>query len=474
MIFKYFEEISSIPRGSFNEKAISDYLYDFAKQNNLEVIQDEALNIIIKKPATVGYENSKAVILQGHMDMVCEKNSDTVHNFEKDPIKLRTIDDYIYATDTTLGADNGIALAYMLAILASKDIAHPPLEMLITSEEEVGMGGANALDPKNLKGAYLINLDSEDEGTFLVSCAGGIRTKQVNNITWSKPKSDYEAYTLKIRGLKGGHSGCDIHLQRGNANKLMGRLLYAISTVINLDIYSINGGSKMNAIPRESDAIIGVPVSEVSLLQSELAKFTNIIKNELRVSDANIAILLEKTQETLPKCFSEETKKTAIASLVLIPNGVQSMSLDIKDLVQSSTNLGVVITSDNEISFESAVRSCVKSLKYDILNEMKVIADTLKVDFYSDSDYPEWAYNSDSKLREVCANTYKKMYDKEATISAIHAGLECGLFLEKMPHLDAISFGPNMADIHTPNEHLSISSSKRVYNYLLKVLEELK
>ncbi|SHJ61534.1 aminoacyl-histidine dipeptidase [Tepidibacter formicigenes] len=473
-VFKYFEEMSQIPRGSGNEKAISDYLVSFAKNHNLDVIQDEALNVIIKKPGTKGYENAPTVILQGHMDMVCEKNKETIHDFKKDSIKLRIEDDFIYATDTTLGADNGIAVAYALAILESNDIPHPPIEVLITTEEETGMGGAMALDGSNLSGKYLINLDSEEEGYLLVSCAGGVRTRQILNIDWEEAKKDLSSYLITIKGLKGGHSGMDIIKQRGNSNKLMGRVLSELSNSFEYFIANINGGAKMNAIPRECETLILTDSQNFSKLKEKIEEFNNIFKNELKTSDPDVLVTVEKSENTYTKVFSKETMDKAIASLVLIPNGIQSMSMDIEGLVESSTNLGVVTTHDNEITFESAVRSSVKSLKYNILNEMNTIANVLGCKLIADSDYPEWEYRKDSKLREICQNVYKEKYQKEAKVIAIHAGLECGLLLEKIPNVDAISLGPDMFDVHTPNEHLSISSTQRTWEYLLDILKAIK
>ncbi|GFR35936.1 aminoacyl-histidine dipeptidase [Thermobrachium celere] len=474
-VFHYFEEISRIPRGSGNEKAISDYLVDFAKKHNLEVIQDKALNVIIKKPGTPGYENAPTVIIQGHMDMVCEKNKDKRHDFEKDPIELRIVDDYIYANGTTLGADNGIAMAYALAILASNDIPHPPIEVLLTVEEETGMGGAMALDGKNLSGKMLINIDSEEEGKLLVSCAGGVRTTHKVKATYVSADKNKVAYTISIRGLKGGHSGMEIDKGRGNANKIMGRILDDLLNTINFDLAEINGGSKMNAIPRECDATILLNESDVQKLQDKIEDWDKTLKNELRSSDANVHVFVTKLENAVERCFDEETKKKVIASLVLIPNGIQTMSMAIEGLVESSTNLGVVETREDEVIFQSAVRSSVRSLKYNILNQAKKVAEVLGAELVADSDYPEWQYDPDSKLRQLFMDVYKRMFGKDAEIVAIHAGVECGLFKEKLGEdVDMISFGPNLYDVHTPDEHISISSVKRMWDYLLAVLKEIK
>lgn len=474
LVFHYFEEISKIPRGSGNEKAISDYLVNFAKEKNLEVIQDEALNVIIKKPATKGYENAPGVILQGHMDMVCEKNKNVHHDFEKDPLELRVIDDMVYATDTTLGGDNGIAIAYSLAILASDNIHHPALEVLITTEEEVGLNGAAAVDGKNLKGKYLLNMDSEEEGKLLVSCSGGARTTQTIKIDWEAAKANLVSYDLSISGLKGGHSGMEIHKGRGNSNKIMGRILNDLDSNIEYYIKEINGGSKMNAIPREADAVILVPNEAVTALEAKVNEWNKLLKNEFRTADPDISVTLEKIDYHYAEVFSKDTKKKAIASLVLIPSGVQTMSMEIEGLVESSTNLGVVTTSNSEISFESAARSSVRSLKEQIISTGKKVADIMNSDFSVTSDYPAWEYNPSSTLRKIFKRVYEANYGAAPEIVAIHAGVECGLFSEKLPGLDMISFGPNIIDVHTPNEHISIPSTKKTWEYLLSVLKEIK
>lgn len=473
-VFGCFEEITRIPRGSGNEKGISDYLVSFAKKNNLEVIQDKAMNIIIKKPGTAGYENAPAVIIQGHMDMVNEKTKGTEHDFEKDPLKLRIVGDMIYATGTTLGADNGIAIALSMALLASKDIPHPPLEILITTEEETGMGGAMALDADNLKGRLLINIDSEEEGKLLVSCSGGVRMTQKLPVIWENADPSLIPWMLSVQGLRGGHSGMEINKGRGNSNKILGRILYDISNEIEFCLSEINGGAKTNAIPREADALLMINSRDFSKLEENIAKWNTILKNELRTPDPDVNIVLKKSDKKIQRVFSRKTKENAIASLVLIPNGIQSMSMDIKGLVESSVNLGVVVTNDSSVEFQSSIRSSVKSLKYSILNQAKMVAKLLGAELTAFSDYPEWQYNPDSKLRALFERVYRDKFGKEAEITAIHAGVECGLFGEKIEGLDMISIGPNLYDVHTPDEHLSISSTKRTWEYLTAVLKEIK
>ena len=472
-LFTYFEELTRIPRGSGNEKEVSDYLVKFAKDRNLEVYQDNALNVLIKKPGTQGYENSPAVIIQGHMDMVNEKNKDTVHDFDKDPLKLRVVDDYIYASGTTLGADNGIAVAMGMALLDSNDIPHPPIEVLVTSEEETGMGGAMNLDTSHIDGSLLINIDSEEEGTLLVSCAGGVRVRHVLPLEWTSNENS-ASYEIQIRGLKGGHSGMEIIKGRGNSNKIMGRLLFELSKTLNFNLAEVSGGSKMNAIPREADALISITNTELSTLEKFIKEFEATLKAELRAVDPDISISLVKVEKNLESVLTPDCLQKVISSLVLMPNGIQTMSADIEGLVESSTNVGVVTFTKETLTCESAVRSSVKSLKYYILNQMKTLASTVGGNLEYDSDYPEWEYNPTSTLRDTFKAVYQKLYNKEVHISAIHAGLECGLLKEKLPNLDMISLGPNLYDVHTPDEHLSISSTQRIWEYLKEVLKELK
>lgn len=473
-VFRYFEEISKIPRSSGDEKQISDYLVKVASGLNLEVIQDEALNVIIKKPGTKGYENSPTVIIQGHMDMVCEKNKGTEHDFEKDPLKLRIVDDMIYATDTTLGADNGIAVAYALALLDSTDIPHPPLEILITTDEETGMSGAMAVSKEHISGKILINIDNEEEGDLLVSCAGGVRSKFSLKADVESLNSLSKVVEISIRGLKGGHSGMEIIKERGNSNKLMGRVLKDLSKEVDFRLISLNGGSKDNAIPREADAIVGIKESDLEKVKEVLAKWQEIFLNELRVQDPDVKVLLNEDVEQVNQGFTKETTEKAINLLVLIPNGIRTKSFEIENLVQSSSNLGVVKTINNNIQYDSAVRSSIKSLKSQIIEESRTIAEVIGCDYNTVADYPEWEFNPESKIREVFKDVYKRMYGKEANIVAIHAGVECGLLSKNLGGLDMISFGPNLYDVHTPQEHMSIKSVSNMWDYLKEVLKELK
>lgn len=472
-VLYWFEELSKIPRCSKSEEKVSQWLVNFAKERNLEYVQDEALNVIIRKPGTKGYDNHNYVTLQGHMDMVCEKNLDTKHDFSKDPLKLRIVDDYIYASGTTLGADDGIAVAYQLALLEAEDIPHPPLEMLITSDEETGMGGANNISPDNIKGKTLINIDSEEEGVFLVSCAGGMRDKIKLNINWEEVKEGYLPFKIKLGGLKGGHSGMEIIKERGNANKLMGRFLLDINDTMDFYIYSVNGGAKDNAIPREFVAKVMLKNKDLDEMHEKIRLWNEIFKKEYRVQDANIDITISKISENVEKVFSKTTSGKMITLLNLIPNGVLGMSSEIENLVETSSNLGVVTTHENYIEFDSATRSSVETKKQQVHQTAKLVAEMIGAEIITSAPYPAWQYQPESKIRDVFKRVYKEKFNKEPEIAAIHAGLECGLLSEKLKNVDMISFGPNMFDVHTPDEHISISSVNRMWEFLKDVLKEL-
>lgn len=467
-VMKYFEEISMIPRGSKNEKAISDYLVKFGKDRGFEVIQDKFLNVIIKKNATIGYEHVPSIILQGHMDMVCEKNQDTTHDFMLDPLKLKVIDGWIKATGTTLGADNGIAVAFALALLDSKDLPHPALEVLITSDEEMGMSGAQNLDPALLKSKTLINIDTEEEGELYVSCAGGARG--VFEIPVTKNPVNEMGLHLKIRGLQGGHSGADIHLQRANANKVLGRVLKALDNELNIVLGEIHGGSKDNAIPREADAIF--ITNNIEKSKEIIKNIELLLKKELRVSDSGIKLELEEV--AVSSVFNKDESTGIIDAVTLHPNGIKSMSLDITGLVESSLNLGVISSAENTVRLHSAIRSSVLSLKLEMIDELKTLGKVLNIKFIDSAHYPAWQYRENSKIRDVFETVYENLEGKKPKIKAIHAGLECGLFDEKFDNLDMISFGPDIRCAHTPEEKVNIKSIENVWSYFLEVMKETK
>lgn len=468
-VFYYFEEISRIPRGSGNEKQVSDYLYNLAVSKGWEVIQDEFLNIIIKKPATSGYENAPTVMLQGHMDMVCEKNEGVEHDFEKDPIKLRIVDDCIYATETTLGADNGIAVAMSLAVLDSDNLEHPALEVLITTDEEVGMTGAEKVDGSLFKSRYLLNLDSEDEGVFTSGCAGGCGVLFKVPIKRQDTPASGDAVKLSVKGLLGGHSGVDVKKERGNANKILGRILYDLFD--DVELIKISGGSKTNAIPREAAAIVAC--SNIDTLESKIKDWNDILKNEYAFSDPSVCILVEKAgADSAP--VERDVFKKVVSLINLTPSGVLSSSTVI-DLVISSNNLGVIDSDGEYIYMYNNTRSSVKTLlTHGFAPAMEQLAEALGVECEVGGYYPGWEYVKNSPLRDLCIETYKDIYKKEPVVEAIHAGLECGLLMEKIPGLDAISLGPNTWDVHSPDEHVSISSTENVYSLLCEILKRIK
>ena len=472
-VLKYFEDISKIPRASKEEKQISDYLLNFAKTLNLEVVQDENLNIYMRKKATPGYENGKTVILQGHMDMVCEKNEGTIHDFKKDPLKLRVIDGKIYATDTTLGADNGIAVAYIMALMASKDIPHPEIEALITVDEETSMNGAKTFDPSFFRGKYLINIDSTYDSKLLVSCSGGLRasvTKKVNH-----EEIQGEIVTIKVRGLKGGHSGIDINKERGNANKILGRILINIEkNYTNINIVSLSGGAKDNAIPREADCQIAVDSSDVDNIILAVKSVEEVIKKELECEEEFNVIVSKNDKPLKNNMITVKDSKDLIDLMYLIPNGVKTQSMAIKDLVITSNNFGVIEYDGDTVIFKNAIRSSIDSAKYNVVREIDVLSRAFRAVTKESASYPGWEYDKNSEIREIAQRVYKKMFNDEMEVYAIHAGVECGLLKEKLPHLDMVSFGPIIKDNHTPGEWVSIGSTKKVWEFLKAILSDIK
>ncbi len=435
----------------------------------MEVYQDKALNVIIKKPGTKGYENSPVVILQGHMDMVPEKTTDSPHDFLKDPIKFVLKGDMLYADNTTLGGDDGIAVAYCLALLDSDDLAHPPLEVLITTEEETGMYGAIALTNEHLAGKRLVNIDSEEEGVFLVSCAGGANANASFKIKTEALKG--ELISIDISGLLGGHSGMEINKQRANAIKLLSRILAAAKRNHKLNIVEISGGSKDNAIAKNSHAIIA---SEDGSVLKTITEVAESLKAEYKTADKDIAIKIEKTSSAKKEMFTSTMTNNLIDLLMVVPDGVQYQSMDIEGLVQTSLNNGILEEKDGEVKLIISARSSIKSAMDELLEKIRIQAERCLAEFFIDAEYPAWEYSKDSPLRDIAAETYKKVYGKDPEITAIHAGLECGILKEVLPGIDAISFGPNLHDVHTPDEHMDIPSVVRIWKFLLAYLEALK
>lgn len=479
-VFHYFEEITKIPHGSGNMKQISDYLVQFAQERQLFCIQDEWKNVIIIKEATPGYEEEPALILQGHMDMVAVKKPDCDIDMETEGLKVAVQGDLIYAQGTSLGGDDGIAVAYALAILDSDTIRHPRLEVVLTVEEEVGMDGARKIDLSMLKGNRLLNLDSEEEGIFLASCAGGARVDC--RVPVKETMMSGVFCEVLVGGLKGGHSGGEIHKERGNSNCLFGRLLKELGEKMPVGLVCVNGGLADNAIPRETKALLVIRPEDVSEFERIVSETEAQIAGELAGKDKGIYIHRRKTGEgTVAAMTIEDTKKLA-GYLFLVPNGVQAMSADIPGLVETSLNLGVLkydaqAVSDaahapNTLMARFSVRSSVESAKYVLIGKLKVLTELCGGNIEVSGDYPGWKYRTDSPLRDKMVALYEHMYGQKPKVEAIHAGLECGILGSKIHDLDCISFGPDMKDIHTTEETLSISSTARVWDYLVRLLEE--
>lgn len=469
-IFKYFSQISKIPRGSGNEDEISEYLVSFAKNQGLEYNKDSANNVIIIKEATKGYENEPAIMLQGHMDMVCEKLKDSSHDFLKDGIKLLIDGDFLHADGTTLGADNGIALAYILALLSDDDLKHPRLEAVITSDEEVGMNGAKALDLSSLKADYMINLDSEEEGYLLASCAGGLTG--TSTLPLKRVAVQGKRIKVSIGGLKGGHSGMDIVNNRSNANKLLGRLLFDLRERNTYSVLHMEGGYKDNVIPREAFAELVIDSKDYPKLCENIDEIMKIYKKELAASEPDLEYKVMDMDEGDYMSLDPVSFEKLLFLLIQIPYGVQVMSSDIEGLVESSLNLGIFRLEEEQALICNSVRSSKSSYKHYISNRLEYLVSFLGGDYIVRSEYPAWEYRNESKLRDHLRNLYKEMYGKDMKVEAIHAGLECGLIAEKMPGIDIVSIGPDMSRVHTIDERLSISSAVRVYQFLERVIGE--
>jgi len=467
-VFGYFEKICSIPHGSGNTKLISDYLVSFAKEHGIGYIQDDLNNVILFQDGTCGMEDHAPVILQGHMDMVCEQDADCLIDMQTQGLDIDHDDQWIFANGTTLGGDNGIAVAYALALLADKSIPHPPLEVIITVDEETGMFGAAGIDLSMLKGRTLVNLDSEDEGIFTVSCAGGARG------TIHLPLERRVVYgpcvKLTVDGLQGGHSGVEIHKNRANANKVMGQLLGRVQALMPVCITKLSGGAKDNAIPRSCQATLVLLGMQPERINDITAELQNMLRTEY---DEPEAVVRGDNVEALGgMALTQECSSKVIALLNAAPNGVQAWSEDISGLVQTSLNLGV-LTMDEELTMTFAVRSSVNQEKRELLHKLQELAEFHGGSYTEVGDYPAWEYKKDSRLREIMVETFRDMFDKAPEVVAIHAGLECGLLSEKLPGLDCVSIGPDMEDIHTSRERLNIASTRRTWEFLLEVLKKL-
>lgn len=472
-VFEYFEEICNIPHGSGNLDKISSYLEKFAKDRNLFCVRDESNNIIIVKEATLGYEEVEPIILQGHMDMVAVKKADCDIDLENDSLRLRQDGDFIYAEGTSLGGDDGIAVAYMLAILDSDNIEHPRIEAVITTDEEIGMEGANAIDVSMLEAKRMINIDSEEEGILLTSCAGGMRVDSHIPMVWEN-KEDGEYVLITVDGLIGGHSGTEINKERGNAIKILGGVLGQLNKVVEIQIVDIFGGEKDNAIPRNAEATICIPNGAYEKVKDEMCKIVNELKNENISKEKDICIITKTLENTNVRrnVLTIDSTKKVMDFLILIPNGIVAMSTDINNLVETSLNIGILKMTDKELIASSAVRSSIESCKYKVKGQIDTLVGLVGGYTEVHGIYPGWQFNPNSKLMAQMIDIYKKMFDKDIKVEAIHAGLECGIMISKIPGLDCVSYGPNIFDIHTTEEKLSISSTKRMWEYLLEMLKQ--
>lgn len=469
-VFHYFEEICSIPHGSGNVEQISDYLVKFAQDRQLFCIQDELKNVIIVKEATEGYEDEPAVILQGHMDMVAVKKPDCGIDMKKEGLQVAVDGDKVYAKGTSLGGDDGIAVAYSLALLDSHTISHPRLEVIITVDEEVGMDGARQIDLSMLTGHRMLNLDSEEEGIFLTSCAGGARVNCHLPLTFGKKEGI--AYEISVKGLLGGHSGGEIHKERGNSNCLMGRLLYRLTERLDAGIQSIAGGLADNAIPRQTTAVVVVENEDSARFAEILDTTTAKITRELATRDPDVKVTVRETGKGSFPCVCGEQAARCASCLFALPNGIQAMSADMPGLVETSLNLGILELTEDGLHAEFSVRSSVESAKNALIGRLEAVMKLSGGHNEVTGDYPGWTYRVDSPLREKMVALYERMYGRRPEVEAIHAGLECGLLGSKIEDLDCVSIGPDMQDIHTTEETLSISSTARVWEFLVKLLEE--
>jgi dipeptidase D len=467
-----FVALNAVPRASKKEERVIDFMVDYGKQLGLETIKDHVGNVVIKKPATEGMENRQTVVLQSHVDMVHQKNSDSDFDFDQQGIEMYVDGDWVRAKGTTLGADNGIGVATIMAILAADDLVHPALEALFTVDEETGMTGAKQLDPSNLSGTILLNLDTEEDNELTIGCAGGIDTTTVYKYKQHNVAKDSVAFEVTIKGLKGGHSGTDIHKGRANANKLMNRLLYNGYKVLDLQLSSFEGGSLRNAIPREARAIVAIAKDQKAAFISFINDFSELLKAEFQSIEPGLSISAKETDLPLQVLDNDECRKI-INVLYAVPNGVFRMSPDIPDLVEASTNLAKVIIKDGEFVTLSLQRSSVESTKGDVAIAVGAAFEIIGGTVTTSGDYPGWKPDADSEILSLMSKLYKTSFKEEPNVNACHAGLECGILGAHLPGIDMISFGPTIHGAHSPDECVQISSVNKFWHYLLNVLEEI-
>ncbi|MCH5251862.1 MAG: aminoacyl-histidine dipeptidase [Lachnospiraceae bacterium] len=472
-VFRFFSEISRIPHGSENTEALAEYCLNFAKERGLEAVKDNYGNVIIFKAGTKGYEQSESIILQGHLDMVCEKHPDCSKDMEREGIDLVMDGKYLCAKGTTLGGDDGIAVAYILALLDDKELPHPPIEALLTADEEVGLRGAHALDVSKLTGKRMINIDSEEEGVLTVSCAGAVRISGTVPLTYEKTTASMCAKKITVGGLLGGHSGIDIGRNHKNAAIILAEALYEFGSQAKFQIAEMTSGGRLNVIPSTAEAVICMEPSEISKVDKALTEFNTWLKDAC--ADTEPDALVMTADEQLPEeCLDHASTDIVISTLLLVPNGVSSISTDIPFLVQTSSNLGSVMIQEGNLELGFLVRSNTDYGKAETLRSLACLFVHRNGRMSTEDDYPAWEYRRTSPLRDTMVQVYEEMYGEKPQICAIHAGLECGILAEKIQGADMISIGPNMENVHTPEERLEIASVKRCWEYLLKVLAGLK
>ncbi len=471
-LWQWFEQICAIPHPSKHEQALSQYIQNWAKDKQLSVVEDKVGNLIIKKPATLGMENRKIVALQAHIDMVPQKNADKVHDFEKDPIEAYVDGEWVKAKGTTLGSDNGIGMASALAILGSDDIPHGPLEVLLTIDEEAGMTGAFGLEAGYLDAEILINTDSEQEGEIYMGCAGGVDAQITVPMVWQAAEPSLSTYTLTLSGLKGGHSGVNIHLGRGNANKLLARFLFNHADELALELTNFSGGSLRNAIPREASVSFMLPSENLPRLETLIQEYTDLVHQELAIADPDMLLTLSEIPAAT-QVMSEATQQTLIDLLNACPNGVMRMSDEIQGVTETSLNVGVITTEAESVSILCLIRSLIDSGREEVEGYLTALSNLAGAEVEFSGAYPGWKPDSSSPVMAIVKDTYESIYNKEPVIMVIHAGLECGLFKKPYPEMDMVSIGPTIRFPHSPDEMVLIETVEQYWKLLLAVLERI-
>ena len=471
-LWNHFADLNEVPRPSKKEERVIAFMKKFGEDLGLPTVVDEVGNVIIKKPASAGMEGRTTVVLQSHLDMVCQKNADTDFDFDSEGIKMLVEGDWVRADGTTLGADNGIGVASIMTLLTSDDIPHPPLEALFTIDEETGMTGAQGLQGGLLDGKIMLNLDTEDDDELTIGCAGGVDVNVSGSYRVEAAGDNCTAYKLSVTGLTGGHSGMDIHLGRGNANKLMNRLLFETADKFTLRVAEIDGGGLRNAIPRESFAVVVVPNNNAEAFETHIASLNPVLKNEYNTTDPDLEIGLEKT-EMPPKVMPEADQKRLIRSIYACPNGIYRMSPDIEDLVQTSNNLARVLAKDGEVKIQCLTRGSVDSEKMDLAQSIQSTFELFGGDVVFEGGYPGWAPKPDAGIVKLMSSLYTELFKEDAEVAACHAGLECGILGTNYPEIEMISFGPNIRGAHSPDEKVQISSVQKFWGFLLETLKRV-